>query len=89
MGLGEFNFLALPVAVVLAVLGAPLAFHRAGFAWAKTIFGTLTVLFATLGTGAVILALQQRTGSSEWLLAWTVLPALGYALYRISGSKAP
>lgn len=88
MGLGEINFLALPVVVGLALFGAPLAFRRAGFQWAKIALGTVTVLFAALGVVGVIISIQHKTGLDEIPLAWLVVPALGFALYRISRIKA-
>ena len=84
MNAGEINFLALPVCALLALVGAPTALRRAGFPWAKTVFGALAILFATLGVVGVIISVQHRTGLSEIPLAWLGVPALGYALYRVS-----
>ncbi|MBR9971153.1 hypothetical protein [Magnetospirillum sulfuroxidans] len=89
MGLGEFNFLALPVVVLLSLFGAPLAFRRAGFQWAKIVFGTVAVLFSALGMVGVIVSIQNKAGLGEIPLAWLVVPALGFALYRLSQIKAP
>lgn len=88
MGAGEFNFIALPVTAVLALVGAPLAFRRAAFPWGKVVFGSLTVLFAALGVVGIVISVQHKTGLSDWPLAWLALPALAVALYRIARFKA-
>ena len=85
---GEINFVALPLVALLALVGAPLAFRRAGFLWAKVVFGSLTVMFAALGSAGIIISVQNKTGLSALPLAWLVLPALIFALYRISRIKA-
>ena len=88
MGAGEINFLALPAAAALALIGAPLVFRRAGFAWGKVAFGSLTVLFAALGVVGIVISVQYKTGLSDLPLAWLAVPALGYALSRIARFKA-
>lgn len=58
------------------------------FLWGKVVFGSLTVVFAALGSAGIIISVQHKTGLSALPLAWLVLPALIFALYRISRIKA-
>ncbi|MBI2241753.1 MAG: hypothetical protein HYU59_13250 [Magnetospirillum gryphiswaldense] len=88
MNAAEINFLAFPVVAVLALAGAPFALRKAGFLWAKVVFGTLTALFAGLAVCGVVLSVQHKTGLSDLPIAWLVVPALGFALYRVSRLKA-
>jgi len=87
MNAGEINFLALPVVAVLTLVAAPVALRRAGFLWAKVVFGSLTALFSALAVCGIVLAVQQKTGLSDLPIAWLVVPALGFALYRVSRLK--
>ncbi|MGE4278161.1 MAG: hypothetical protein AB7G62_01150 [Magnetospirillum sp.] len=87
MNAAEINFMALPVVVVLALVGGPLALRRAGFLWAKVVFGSLTFLFAALAICGIVLSVQQKVGLSDLPIAWLVVPVLGVALYRVSCLK--
>lgn len=89
MGGEEINFLAVPAAILLALAGAPPALRRAGFGWAKVVFGTLTVTVAALGVAGVVTAIQHKTGLSALPLAWLVPSALAGVLYRLSSLPAP
>lgn len=87
MGAGEINFLALPAVAVLALAGSPVAFRRAGFLWAKVVFGTLTVLFAALAVTGIIISIQHKTGLSDLPLAWLAVPGLAVVLVRVAGLR--
>jgi len=67
-----FNFASLGVTLVLALVGAPILFKRAGYPNGKTVFGTLTVLVALLGVWGVISAIQRKTGLEALPLGWLV-----------------
>lgn len=84
MNAADINFLALPAVAALALVGTPLALRRAGFLWAKVVFGSLTALFAALAVCGIVLSVQQKTGLSDLPVAWLVVPALGFALYKVA-----
>ncbi len=67
-----FNFASLGVTLMLALVGAPILFRRAGYPAGKTVFGTLTALIILLGVWGVISAIQRKTGLEALPLGWLV-----------------
>lgn len=78
----DANFLSLPVAALLALVGGPLLLRRAGYPVGKTVFGTLTALMVLLGAWGVVSAIQGRTGLQALPLGWLVPLAAGFAAWR-------
>lgn len=74
------NFVSLPTAALLALIGGPLLLRRAGYPVGKTVFGTLTGLIVLLAAWGVLSAIQARTGLAALPLGWLVpLAAMGAA----------
>lgn len=83
MGFEEINFLAVPAAMLLALVGAPVAFRRAAYPWGKTVFGTVAIFGAALAVAGVVTAIQRKTGTEMLPLAWLVPAAIAYLLWRL------
>lgn len=83
MGFEEINFLALPAALLLALIGAPLAFRRAAYPVGKTVFGTLAAATAGVAVAGIVTAVQRKTGTESLPLAWLAPAALGVLLWRL------
>lgn len=78
----ELNFISLPVAALLSLVGGPLLLRRAGYPLGKTVFGTLTVLVVVLGLWGVLSAVQNRLGLAVLPVGWLVPAAAVYAAWR-------
>lgn len=78
----EFNFISLPVAALLGLVGAPLLLFRAGYPAGKTVFGTLTALVALLGAWGIISAVQNRLGLHALPLGWLVPAVAVFAAWH-------
>lgn len=76
------NFISLPLAALMSLVGGPLLLRRAGYSAGKTVFGTLTGLMVLLGAWGVISAIQNRTGTQAVPLGWLVPIAASYAAWR-------
>jgi hypothetical protein len=83
------NFLAAPAAFLLGLAGGPLAFRKAGFGWAKTSFGTLTLAVAGLAVAGIVVSVQKKAGLPELPLAWLSPVLVVVAGWRISKAQAP
>lgn len=76
------NFLSLPLAVLLSLIGAPILLRRAGYPAGKTVFGTLTAMMVLLGAWGIISTIQYRTGLTAVPLGWLVPLAAAFAAWR-------
>lgn len=83
MGAAELNFLALPAAVLLALLGGPWGLRRAAYPWGKALFGTLALAMAALAVAGVVTAIQRKAGLENLPLAWLVPAAVVALLWRL------
>lgn len=68
----DFNFLSLPVAALLGLIGGPLLLRRAGYPVGKTVFGTLTGLMVLLGAWGMIATIQYKVGLAALPFGWLV-----------------
>lgn len=82
----EINFLAVPAAFLLALMGGPVAFRRAGYPWGKTVFGTLAAAVTGLAVAGLVTSIQRKTGTEGLPFAWIVPVALAFALTRVPRS---
>jgi hypothetical protein len=87
MGAEEINFIALPVAILMALVGGPLALRKAGFPLGKIVFGTLAVTVAALAVAGVITSIQRKTATEMLPLAWLVPATIGFVLWRLKQSS--
>jgi hypothetical protein len=85
----SINFLAAPAAFLLGLAGGPLAFRTAGFGWAKTVFGALTMAVAGLAVAGIVVSIQRKAGMAELPLAWLSPALVAAACWRISKVRAP
>lgn len=81
----ELNFLSLPLAAALALVGGPVLLRRAGYPGGKTVFGTLTALMVVLAAWGVLSAIQARTGLQAVPLGWLVPLGAAFAAWRWRG----
>ncbi|MBF0325085.1 hypothetical protein [Magnetospirillum moscoviense] len=85
----SINFLAAPAAFLLGLVCGSLAFRKAGFGWAKTLFGTLTLAVAGLAVAGIVVSIQKKAGVPELPLAWVSVVLAVVAAWRISKVQAP
>lgn len=78
----ELNFISLPVALLMSLVGGPVLLRRAGYPAGKTVFGTLTMLMVMLGAWGIISAIQNRLGAHALPLGWLVPAAAVFAVWR-------
>lgn len=78
----ELNFISLPLALLLSLVGGPLLLRRAGYPAGKIVFGTLTGMMVLLAAWGMISAIQNRTELQAVPLGWLVPLAALYAVWR-------
>ncbi|CAA7620674.1 hypothetical protein [Magnetospirillum sp. UT-4] len=83
MGFDEINFLALPVAFLLALVGTPVVLLKAGYPKGKTAFGTLALTAVALALFAIVLKVQTRADLTALPLAWLAPVAIAVALWQL------
>lgn len=77
------NFISLPLAALMSLIGGPLLLRRAGYPAGKTVFGTLTGLVALLAAWGVLSAIQTKVGLTALPLGWLVPIAAAIAAWRL------
>ena len=78
-----FNFASLGATILVALVGAPILFKRAGYPNGKTAFGTLTVLVVLLGIWGVLSSIQRKAGIEALPLGWLVPLAAAMLGWRV------
>ncbi|MGE5515349.1 MAG: hypothetical protein ACM31D_05955 [Bacteroidota bacterium] len=76
------NFISLPLAVLLGLIGTPVLLRRAGYPIGKTVFGTLTTMMVLLGAWGIVSSIQNHTGLAAVPLGWLVPLAAVFAAWR-------
>lgn len=84
MDFETINFLAVPVAALLAALGGPWALRKAGYPAGKITFGTLALTVSAIGLSAIVTSIQRKTGTQALPLAWAVPAILVWVLPRMA-----
>lgn len=78
----ELNFASLLTTVLLAVIGAPLLFHRAGYPPGKTALGSITAVVVLVGVWGIISSIQRKAGLDAVPLGWILPLVAGTVAWR-------
>lgn len=87
MGAEEINFMAVPAALLLALIASPIVFRRAAYPMGKTVFGTMAIAIAALGIAGIITVVQRKTGLEALPLAWLAPAAVAVFLHRLRAAQ--